>query len=146
MRLSMILHEKALCNFIEPHKNQSNPTTDVGHEVPQSEHHRRRTYIGNLGSHHLLVQAGNLRVVLVSIATQMKPQGPVRNHHWPTNQLENRQKNWSLKRRIWIEVVHTVVRIFFQCHKLDYQQTQIRKETKRMQSPWDNLKTASCQP
>lgn len=66
--------------------------TGFGCGVLGPARHRLTTYIGDLGSHHILIQAGNLRVVLVSIATQLKTQGPVRNHHWPTDQLENKQK------------------------------------------------------
>jgi hypothetical protein len=55
------------------------------------------TYIGDLGSHHVIVQAGDLRVVLISIATQLEPQGPVRYHHRTTNQLEYSYKVLVLK-------------------------------------------------
>lgn len=100
MILYVILYEKVLCNFVESDKNQTNADieTRADHEVPEPELHRLTTYIGDLCSHHSIVQAGDLRVVLVSIATQLKPQGPVRNHHWPTDQLENKQ-NLVLKKK-----------------------------------------------
>jgi hypothetical protein len=57
------------------------------------------TYIGDLGSHHVIVQAGDLRVVLISIATKLEPQGPVRYHHRTTNHLEHNHKILVLKSR-----------------------------------------------
>ena len=57
------------------------------------------TYVGDPLSHHLIVQAGDLSIILISIATQLESQGPVRYHHRPTNQLENRQKILVLLRR-----------------------------------------------
>ena len=72
--------------------NPDRETARLGGEDPERVPHRLRTYVGDPGSHHLIVQAGDLRVVLVPVAAQLEPQGPVRNHHGPTNQLENRQK------------------------------------------------------